>query len=42
MSEPGLMQVLTWGEWLMLAGVVGLLIVAVIVTIEFFKILWKM
>lgn len=42
MLEPGLAQVLTWNEWLMLAGVAIFVIIAVIVIVETIIIFWKL
>jgi len=40
--EPGLMQVLTWPEFLMLLGVIILIGAAIWVFIEFVRIAWDM
>lgn len=40
--QPGLMQVLSWPEWLMMACVFGLLILAGWVVFRFFRAIWSL
>ena len=41
-NQPGLMEVLTWSEWLMMTGVCILFGIAVVVIIKFFRIAFSM